>query len=159
MRERTIGIIMAVALAVVVGLAALAMRRVPTVVQLATEDLPECATCSDAGAPTSQQCADAGGTVAYRRTSECLTEPSVEDVCGFGVPCFAPNDNGFYCRDAKEPYCHCEADDQCPDGFFCQFDSRSSDGVTFEPVLSSGQCWREVPDSKEPLRPLSSPSL
>lgn len=86
--------------------------------------------------PALEACTTAGGTVAYEYTQDCFNEPSVTDVCGFGVPCFTEQ-KGFYCRDAKRPYCFCASDDQCPDGFSCEYK----------------RCARTVPGPVYPPRP------
>ncbi len=70
--------------------------------------------------PSAQACEEAGGTVRYEYTQDCFSEPAVTDVCRWGVPCFTEH-GGFYCRDAKRPYCSCASDAQCPDGFTCEF--------------------------------------
>lgn len=148
--ERAIGISILAVLLGIIALASVAMRRQPLVEQIATDDLPNCSTCVDGMEPSPEQCLASGGAVQYRRTNECSAEPSVYDACGFGVPCFTSRD-GVVCRDVKDPYCHCEADDQCPESYYCQFDSRLKDGTTFEPILSTGQCWRDSQNSKEPV--------
>lgn len=158
MTERTIGLLIALVLLGVVALAAFAIQSGPALEQIAVEDLPDCATCVDAD-PSPEQCLEAGGSVQYRRSYECVSEPNVHDVCGLGVPCFTSGD-GFYCRDVRDSYCHCEADDQCPDEYYCQFDERSRDGKTFEPILSTGQCQRIASDSNEPFREIrTAPAL
>lgn len=148
---------MVAVLAGVIVAAVFAMRHAPTLVSGLVEDLPDCATCVD-NEPSPAECLAAGGTVRYRRTNECFTEPGVHDVCGLGVPCFTSGDNG-YCRDVRDPYCHCEADDQCPEGYDCQFSERSADGKTFEPVLESGQCWPVARNSTEPEQALRATPL
>lgn len=147
--ERTIGLSIAGVLLAVIALASVAVQRGPELEQVVLEDLPTCSTCFDAD-PSEEACVEAGGTVRYRRSNECFNEPDVHDVCGLGVPCFTDGD-GFYCRDVKDPYCHCETDDQCPDAYYCQFDQRYRGGQS-EPILSTGQCQRIAPDSNEPSR-------
>jgi hypothetical protein len=143
------------ALVAVVAASALAMRRVPAAERTPVEDLPEWATCGNDD-PTPGECEAAGGTVRYRQTAECFNEPSVYDVCEFGVmPCFVSGD-GHYCRDAKDTYCGCEAADQCPDGYECQFDLRSGDGQALEPIAGTGQCRHPFVDSTGPARELRS---
>lgn len=159
--ERTLLIVSATLLVVVIGAASFALQRPPaTSEQVGVEDLPTCTQCVDPNEPSPELCVEAGGTVGFRAYAECVYEPNVHDVCGLGVPCF-DSGNGTVCRDVKDPYCHCEADDQCPDGFYCQFDERSTDGKTLEPILSTGQCWKTTGDtgSKEPMRSLLVPSL
>ena len=157
--ERNLLIVFLVALALVVGLSSFALRRpVTRTAAVNVEDLPTCSQClAGTAKPSSAQCQDAGGTVRYRRSSECYSEPNVHDVCGFGVPCFT-NGHGSTCLDVKEPYCQCEADAQCPDTFYCQFDQRSVDGKTFEPILETGECMRVPVDSTEPVQALKSVS-
>lgn len=158
MRERTVGIAIASVLLAVIAAASFAIQRAPKVGQVSVEDLPTCSTCVDED-PSEESCGEAGGVIQYRQSNECVSEPDVHDVCGFGVPCFTGGD-GFYCRDVKDPYCHCEADDQCPDDYYCQFDQRSRDGKTFEPILSTGQCQRTARDSTEPVKGLrTAPAL
>ncbi|NBS41278.1 hypothetical protein EBS80_01300 [bacterium] len=159
--ERALLVVSATALVLVIGAASFAIRH-PSAVpeQLNVEDLPTCTTCGDPNEPAPESCVAAGGTVQFRSFSECVSEPNVHDVCGMGVPCFDQG-NGTYCHDVKDPYCHCEADAQCPEGFYCQFDERSSDGKTFVPVLGSGECQKITGDtnSKEPMRSLLAPTL
>jgi hypothetical protein len=152
--ETKILLVFGAALVVVIVLASLALRQPPAEIeQVATADLPDCTTCVDPQEPTIEACLASGGTVKYRRFTECFDQPDVHDACGFGVPCFT-NADGYYCRESKDPYCHCESDDQCPDGHYCQFDTRSKDGKTFEPILSTGQCWKETVESGEPVKSL-----
>lgn len=150
-----------VALLLVVVAASLAVRHPAAVREsLAVEDLPTCTQCADSSEPSPKSCMDAGGTVRFRPFRECVRQPSVRDVCDTGVPCFGER-NDLACHDTKDPYCHCEASDQCPDGFSCQFDDRlSSDGKTLEPILGTGQCWKTDGDtsSKEPVMPFLTPS-
>ncbi len=158
MSERSVLIAFMSTLCAVIFTAVIAMQRpVGIPEQVATEGLPNCTTCVDD--PSMDQCLESGGEVKYRRYTECFSEPNVHDACGFGVPCFTSGD-GSYCRESKAPYCHCEADDQCPENYYCQFDERSPDGKTFVPIVESGQCWRIVPDSTEPIKELRTyPSL
>lgn len=147
------------ALVLVVGLASVAMQKESAAVgTVAVEDLPLCSTCVDGLEPSVEQCVEAGGTVQYRRSNECFSEPDVHDVCGFGVPCFSSG-SGFYCRDVKDPYCHCEADSQCPENHYCQFNERSRDGKTFELILETGECMRIARDSMEPVKVLRSTQI
>ncbi len=150
-----------VALALVVVAASLAIRR-PSPVQesLAIEDLSTCTQCADPDEPSPASCVEAGGTVRFRQFRECVRQPNVRDVCDTGVPCFGER-NDLVCRDTKDPYCHCETNDQCPEGFSCQFDDRlSSDGRTLEPILDTGQCWKTNGDtsSRQPVMPFLAPS-
>ncbi len=160
MSERRILIAFVCALGAVILLAVVAMQRpVDIPEQVATADLPTCTTCVDGFEPEMDACVASGGTIRYTRFTECFNEPDVYDACGFGIPCFTSGD-GSYCREAKDPFCHCEADTQCPENYYCQFDERSPDGKTFEPILESGQCWRIIPDSTEPIKELRTyPSL
>lgn len=159
--ERALLIVSAATLALVIGAASFAIQHPSAVpAPLNVEDLPTCTTCADPNEPAPESCVASGGEVRFRSYSECVSEPNVHDVCETGVPCF-DGGGGTYCHDVKDPYCHCEADAECPNGFYCQFDQRSSDGKTFEPVLSSGECARIMDDanSKEPMRSLLVPTL
>lgn len=159
-QEKRILMIGILLLVVVIGLAVVAMQRAPEVAdQIATEDLPTCTTCVDSFEPDRDACVASGGTIKYSRFTECFQEPDVYDACGFGVPCFTSGE-GTYCREVKDPFCHCESDDQCPENYYCQFSERLSDGKTFEPILETGTCQRVLPESNEPIKELRTyPSL
>ena len=118
--ERKILILFVVALGVVVGVASFALRepaRPLTVVNV--EDLPISRDQAAYG-PEWTACEAAGGTPKWERVSQCVQDASVQDVCGFGVPCFfTGGSGGMSCGDAKAAYCACESDAQCPKGYDC----------------------------------------
>lgn len=118
--ERNILIFFVVALAVVVGVASFALRQPARHVSVVNvEDLPIARDQAVYG-PDWAACEAAGGTPKWERVSQCIQDPSVRDVCGFGVPCFFTDDRGgMSCSDAKAAYCECESDEQCPKGYDC----------------------------------------
>lgn len=78
------------------------------------------------------ECEKAGGDYVSEKITECFDEPAVTDVCGFGgVPCFI-DDKGSYCRESKHSFCACESNDECPEGYDCQF-----------PGLMNARCSKE----------------
>lgn len=135
--ENKLALGFATGLAVIIALAVLAMGRPPASQDATLQDLPT-HNWNEAFEPTESQCAAAGGEVRYERTNECFSEPSVRDVCGFGVPCIDAGITGSYCIDEKDPYCSCSSDDQCPDGYTCE--------KTFAPA----RCYKPTPDSYPP---------
>ncbi len=118
--ERNLMIAFLTGLAVVVGLASLALRqparRTPVV---NVEDLPISRDQAVYG-PDWAACEAAGGTPQWERVSQCIQDASVQDACGFLVPCFfAGGSGGMSCNDAKAAWCACESDAQCPKGYEC----------------------------------------
>lgn len=114
-----------VVLAAVIGVASAALRAPPSVAPtVAIEDLPIDRYQATYG-PDPEACAAAGGEVHWELTHECFSDASVTDVCAFGVPCFGPQGDNTYCRDARAAYCACDHDDdRCPAGYECAFGDR-----------------------------------
>ncbi len=67
---------------------------------------------------TPEVCEEAGGIIRYERTSECHSSPNVREFCSPLLLCFDDRQDST-CYDVKRPYCYCESDDQCPDGYRC----------------------------------------
>ena len=129
--ERKIFLLFFSAIVLVVALAVLAMRvPPPSTVAVPTDlmSLPVSISNASQMEPDAAGCEAAGGTVKWERTVDCVTEPDVHDVCGFGVPCVTGG-KGARCFDARISYCACAGDAHCPENYRCQTDDRCVPGA------------------------------
>lgn len=108
--------------AVIVG-ASFAINHAQVVPSLPLNELPLAAPTNNGFDPSAESCQGAGGTVAYERSSECTSVPSVTDACDWGIPCFFVRDEP-HCRDVRRAYCACTSTAQCPNGYACDIYGR-----------------------------------
>lgn len=117
--EQKMGLGFLVALVVIVGVGALASMQKTSLPAPVTDinSLPLTENLYwDNIAP--ETCEAAGGTMKYERTTDCHASPSPRDFCSPLLLCFDDRSNSV-CYETKRPYCACESDAQCPDGYIC----------------------------------------